>query len=101
MRNSIVIIVFVFLFIFLLIVLNSNYLKYNSEFKMIDFKPDSFIIKKRTPDFILLDTPEDKSFKNFCIKCKKNLNDLSKDYSTQTFLISGACSSCDTPNIPK
>jgi hypothetical protein len=59
------------------------------------------IPKQTTPKSILLNTPKDKSFKNFCLKCKKTLNKLSQDDLTQSFLISGACQSCKTPNIPK
>ncbi len=59
------------------------------------------IQRQTTPKSILLDTPKDKSFKNFCLKCKKTLNKLSQDDLTQSFLISGACQSCKTPNIPK
>lgn len=49
-------------------------------------------IKKRTPDFIVLETPLDKSYKNFCKNCKKNVDEI---------LITGGCSSCNTPNIPR
>lgn len=50
-----------------------------------------FEIKKRTPDFILLETPVDKLYKNFCNNCKKNVDKI---------MITGKCSSCNTPNIP-
>ena len=48
-------------------------------------------IKKRTPDFILLDTPEDKSYKLFCKTCKRNVDNIMK---------TGGCLSCNTPNVP-
>ena len=48
-------------------------------------------IKKRTPDFILLDTPEDKSYKLFCKTCKISVDNIMK---------TGGCLSCNTPNVP-
>lgn len=48
-------------------------------------------IKKRTPDSILLDTPKDKSYKLFCKICKLSVDKMMK---------TGACLSCNTPNVP-
>lgn len=51
-----------------------------------------FEIKKRTPDYVILETPLDKSYKNFCKNCKTNVDKI---------LITGMCSSCNTPNVPR
>jgi hypothetical protein len=101
MKKFIILIIFIVLLALLYVKINYDYNNNKINEKKNNIK--NIIknsIKKSTPDFIRLDTPKDKSFKNFCIKCKQNLNDLSTDYNTQRFLISGACSSCNTPNIP-
>lgn len=49
-------------------------------------------ITRRTPDAIILETPQDKSYKMFCNICKKNVDKI---------MVTGACSSCYTPNVPK
>ncbi len=48
-------------------------------------------IKKRTPDFIVLETPKDKSYKSFCKVCKNTVDKVLK---------TGACISCNTVNVP-
>jgi hypothetical protein len=93
--NYLILLAILIVIIVLIINNKKNYLcNYKNNGKVIGkvISDNNVPIKRSTPDVVVLETPMDKSYKNFCNICKKSVDKI---------MVNGACSSCHTPLVPK